>query len=157
MASTANAITVYRIAQRQFINDKSGHGAYLYGGRWNSIGTHMLYTSTSISLAMLECLVHFTANTVPAHMWVLQITLPPIIIPIISHKQLPPNWHGTPAPIALKHMDDAFLQQGKSLALQVPSSIVPSEYNVLINPQHPLIHKAKFGIIKPISFDGRLL
>ena len=49
---------VYRIAQRNFIEDLSGEGARLFGGRWNHKGTSLLYTAESRSLAALEILVH---------------------------------------------------------------------------------------------------
>src|ERR1022692_1381143 len=39
-------------------------GARLFGGRWNSRGTKVLYMSESRALAVLELLVHLT-NTLP--------------------------------------------------------------------------------------------
>ena len=41
---------VYRIAQKAFINDLSGEGARLFGGRWNRRGIPLLYTAESRSL-----------------------------------------------------------------------------------------------------------
>ena len=37
-----------------------GEGARLFGGRWNSPGTRMIYTSATLSLAALESLVHLS-------------------------------------------------------------------------------------------------
>ncbi len=42
------------VADRAF----SGEGARRYGGHWNSKGHAVVYTSSSISLAILEILVH---------------------------------------------------------------------------------------------------
>jgi len=42
------------VADRAF----TGEGARRYGGRWNSKGYAAVYTSGSISLAILEVLVH---------------------------------------------------------------------------------------------------
>ena len=39
---------VFRLSKAQFANDLSGKGAELVGGRWNSRGNAMLYTSQSI-------------------------------------------------------------------------------------------------------------
>ena len=39
----------------------TGEGARLYGGRWNSKGTSMVYAASSQSLAALELLVHLDA------------------------------------------------------------------------------------------------
>ena len=36
----------------------TGEGARLNGGRWNSPGNSVVYTSASLSLATLEVLVH---------------------------------------------------------------------------------------------------
>ncbi|HMP94283.1 MAG TPA: RES family NAD+ phosphorylase, partial [Phnomibacter sp.] len=47
-------MVVYRIAACSYINDLSGEGAYLHGGRWNSPGTRLLYTAENPALAMLE-------------------------------------------------------------------------------------------------------
>ena len=49
---------VFRLAKKQYTHKLSGEGAELYGGRWNSVGTPMLYTSESRSLALLELAVH---------------------------------------------------------------------------------------------------
>lgn len=50
---------LYRITSCAFINDLSGLGAALNGGRWNSKGVFLLYTSQNISLAQLETLKHY--------------------------------------------------------------------------------------------------
>ncbi|HTH19992.1 MAG TPA: RES domain-containing protein, partial [Candidatus Udaeobacter sp.] len=38
----------------------TGEGARIYGGRWNSRGTAVIYVSEHESLAALELLVHLT-------------------------------------------------------------------------------------------------
>lgn len=50
----------YRITTCDHIHDLSGEGAYLHGGRWNSKGTHILYTAESMALSMMEALAHIT-------------------------------------------------------------------------------------------------
>jgi hypothetical protein len=40
-------------------------GAMLAGGRWNPIGTPMLYTAEHLSLACIEILVHVDKNQLP--------------------------------------------------------------------------------------------
>ncbi|RMS24040.1 hypothetical protein ALP71_02375, partial [Pseudomonas coronafaciens pv. garcae] len=42
-----------------------------------------------------------------------------------------------PAPPASASFGDAWLASGQSLALAVPSVIIPREYNYLLNVQHP--------------------
>lgn len=49
---------LHRITSKAYIQDKSGKGAMLYGGRWNPKGIRMLYTSESLSFATLETIVN---------------------------------------------------------------------------------------------------
>ncbi len=45
---------VYRISKIQYHHHLSGEGARLAGGRWNSKGISIVYTSSSIAPATLE-------------------------------------------------------------------------------------------------------
>ncbi|MCA9448346.1 MAG: RES family NAD+ phosphorylase, partial [Candidatus Omnitrophica bacterium] len=55
---------VFRVAREAYKTDLSGTGARINGGRWNSPGKAVLYTSENRSLAILETLVHITSRTV---------------------------------------------------------------------------------------------
>ena len=54
MTLSAWRITKQKHAKSAF----SGEGARIYGGRWNSPGTPIIYTAQSQALAVLEVLVH---------------------------------------------------------------------------------------------------
>ncbi|MEX2607338.1 MAG: RES family NAD+ phosphorylase, partial [Kiritimatiellia bacterium] len=57
--------TCYRLTKKKRVHTAfDGEGARLYGGRWNSKGTRMVYTSAAPSLAILETLVHVDSPTV---------------------------------------------------------------------------------------------
>lgn len=68
---------LYRFAHHKFSDDLSGTGAKLKGGRWNLTGTPVLYTSSSISLALLEILVNTGSFEELQLFKLMQLTLPP--------------------------------------------------------------------------------
>ena len=66
---------LFRFGLETYINDISGYGAKLYGGRWNNVGNAMLYTACSPSLAMLDfvCNASGIAKTVQTSLLTLKI------------------------------------------------------------------------------------
>jgi RES domain-containing protein len=149
-------MTVYRIAACKYIKDLSGEGAFRYGARWNSPGTRMLYTSESSALAMLESLAHITMLPLKQPYCMVRLSVPDSVeeLDILA---LPINWNAMPAPDTISSLGDRFVAAGKSLALKVPSVLVPDNYNFLINPAHSLFSTIKVVAITNISFDQRLI
>jgi RES domain-containing protein len=147
---------VYRIASCTYINDLSGKGAALYGGRWNSKDVHVLYTAQSRSLALLEAVVHL-GKLPPAGFCMATIEIPDNIAPRLSTGALPLNWFGSPAPDALRAIGDRFIRDAKFLALPVPSVIMNEECNILINPAHPDFHRVRVVEWKSVRLDDRLV
>lgn len=66
------------------------------------------------------------------------------------------DWTRSPAPAKLQSLGDAWLAGGKSVALKVPSAIVPMESNYVLNPDHPAFKKVKIGAPVPYPMDPRL-
>jgi len=148
-------MVVFRISSCRFIDDLSGTGAAMYGGRWNSVGTHMVYTAGSASLAMLESLVHFGGRIVGDYCQ-LALEFPDELATVLDPKTLPGNWRESPAPDALKTFGNSFINEGKSAVLQVPSVLVPNESNFLLNPKHADFNKIRLLVKSKIRFDERL-
>ena len=67
---------VFRLSKAQFANDLSGKGAELVGGRWNSRGNAMLYTSQSIALCVTEIAVHVPLGILPKDYQLVHIEVP---------------------------------------------------------------------------------
>ncbi|MBX2907006.1 MAG: RES family NAD+ phosphorylase [Taibaiella sp.] len=147
---------VYRISDCRFIDDLSGKGAALYGGRWNSKDTHILYTAQSASLALLEAVVHL-GKMPRAGFCMATIEIPDKLPSPVKQEVLPPDWCSNPGPDALKQIGDRFISDGRFLALPVPSVVMPEEYNYLLNPAHPLFKSAKLKSIKPLNIDERII
>ncbi|MCB1087369.1 MAG: RES family NAD+ phosphorylase [Verrucomicrobiae bacterium] len=131
-----------------------GEGARLYGGRWNSAGTSVVYTSGSMALAALESLVHLNPPVFFAY----------VAIPIEFDETLlepspalPANWREEPPPPSTKDIGDLWVRQARSAVLELPSVIIPTEPNYLLNPSHPDFKKIDIGKAEPFAFDPRLL
>ncbi|MBC8653638.1 RES domain-containing protein [Providencia vermicola] len=143
---------LYRLIKSDFAHDAwSGQGARLYGGRWNHKGTPAIYTSTSISLAALEILVHINQDTVLNHFTLLSIEINDRYVMRLSVEHLPDDWQRDPAPTSTMDIGTTWLTNQDSLALIVPSCIIPYEYNAIINPMHPQFQKVT-QTIKPLDF-----
>ena len=148
-------ITVYRFAPKQFIDDLSGKGAMLYGGRWNSIGLPAVYTSYTISLALVELFIHKqTFQDILAN-HLMEITIDEKLPSIIENKKLKKYWQSDANYSQL--MGNDFLTNPQNLCLQVPSAIIEEENNMLLNPQHKDFYKkVHITQVRPFSFDNRL-
>lgn len=134
-----------------------GEGARLYGGRWNHKGLSMAYTSATLSLAVLEVLVHHRVPIPPFEFVALADEIPPRLkLEIISVQALPTDWQTDPALVELQDIGSAWLQRASSLVLAVPSVIIATEFNYLINPRHPDFMRLKIQPATPFTFDGQL-
>ncbi len=112
-------ITAWRIFKKKHrASAFAGEGARRFGGRWNSKGVAIIYTSGTVSLAVLEILVHLET-------------------PRLS---IGDNWVGS----------------GVSAVLRVPSVIIPSEFNYLLNPVHEDFRRCVWGKPRLFKFDPRL-
>ncbi|MEY0431245.1 RES family NAD+ phosphorylase [Providencia rettgeri] len=149
---------LYRLVKSNFAHDAwSGQGAMLYGGRWNHKGTPAVYTSTSISLATLEVLVHINQDILLSQFSLLSIDINDKYVMKLSLDHLPTDWQQDPAPTSTMDIGTIWLNNQDSLALLIPSCIVPYEYNAIINPLHPQFQKA-LHTVKSLDFsvDPRL-
>ncbi|MDQ6764707.1 MAG: RES family NAD+ phosphorylase [Verrucomicrobiota bacterium] len=132
----------------------SGEGGLHYALRWNSRGTRLVYTSSSVALACLETLVHMQMLVKSEERWLFTIEVPDRFVEEL--RQLPRDWDAEPATAASRAVGDRWVTSARSVALLVPSVVVPLEKNVLINPRHPQF-KLEW-IKKPVRFryDPRL-
>ena len=146
---------IYRLATEIYKNDLSGNGAKLYGGRWNSRGLSVVYTTENISLAVLEILVRADMQIIPPSYHLIKIEIPDLIqaIPINTGK-LKNGWKDDIG--YTQWMGDEFIKSNKALLLKVPSAIVDEENNYIINPEHSDFKKVKIAAIKKFLFDKRL-
>ncbi len=150
-------LKVFRISLKRHLSDLSGEGARLYGGRWNSEGISMLYTSESASLALLEFVCNSNNMLAAKEVGLAEIRIPAETkMAQISSNELPAEWNKYPGPPFLKNMGDHWIKENKTLGLKVPSAIIGIEQNVLLNPKHPDFKLIQFQPIHDFNFDHRL-
>ncbi len=148
---------VYRLATRKFKNDISGTGARLYGGRWNSRGTQLLYTSSSIALCTLEIAVRTPLNNLPTDYFLLSIYIPEsTAILQLPESELPRDWSVLPHGDATQRIGDNFAKNAQYLTLKVPSASAQGDFNFLLNPFHSDFSQVKIIESRPFEFDSRL-
>jgi RES domain-containing protein len=118
-------------------DDLSGRGAERTGGRWNRKGTPLIYTSMSVALACLETLVHLTGGmSLPLNRYLVRISVSPtawrkrVIFDPAQHV----GWDAEPPGLVSMDWGTRWARSGASLLAEVPSVVVPEEFNILINP-----------------------
>jgi RES domain-containing protein len=141
---------VHRLTRSVYARDLSGRGAEKYGGRWNTPGVPMLYTSDSRALSTLELLVHTGRYSCPKDLVLISLEIPDDIrIHSVYLPILPEGWDTYPYSTATRNFGDQFIRDKRMLAMKVPSVMVPGEFNLLINPLHEEIKQ--LSIIEEIA------
>jgi RES domain-containing protein len=133
----------------------SGEGAAKVGGRWNSRGVPVIYTSSTQSLAALETLVHLNPPVTFEYV-AIRITLDDTLPEIFPVRTLPPDWRTEPPPPSTRQIGDTWVRDGRSAILALPSVIIPGELNYVLNPFHPDFKKISIGKPEKFTFDPRL-
>ena len=107
------------------------------GGRWNSPGVRVVYTSSSVALAVLEVLAYRKARRplTPRHLYT--VRLDEAQVQRLGEHDLPEDWQRYPYPESTQALGDAWASAGATLALAVPSVLAPPEENVMLNTAHP--------------------
>ena len=134
----------------------SGKGAADHGGRWNSLGVPVVYTSGFKALAALENLVHLNPP-VRFQYVAIRVVFDVALVERFPLKKLPTDWQLEPPPPATQRIGDVWVREARSAVLALPSVIIPSEPNYLINPAHPDFKQVSIGPPEPFAFDPRLL
>jgi len=147
-------MVLYRITSKAYARDLSGTGAMLHGGRWNAKGVRMLYTSQSLSLAALEVIANLPGDKLN-NLYCVELDFPDHL-PVDTPGKLPNNWNQFPFSSKTAEIGTNFIRSG-GLCLRVPSAIIPTEFNYLLNPLHDAYREVKFLDARPMLFDQRLV
>lgn len=96
-----------------------------------------MYLADCPATALLEVLVHceLSLDELPDAFTLLRVELPEGVSWRDARGDLPSNWSEDIA--ITRHLGDAWLKDGETLLLKVPTVIVPHNCNYLFNPRHP--------------------
>lgn len=148
-------ILSYRLTHKRHLNSAfDGEGARLNGGRWNSIGTSIVYTSDSLALCCLEIIVHLPSYNLLRDYVYMRVAFDSEVV-IDAH--LNNGWDQRPASTVSQTIGDTWVEDGTAAVLRVPSVIIPESFNYLINIHHGGYDKIKISKPAPVQFDPRLI
>lgn len=156
MSESVTAWRLVRPAHAAPTDAFSGEGARLYGGRWNSVGVRMVYLSSTLSLAALETLAHAERGALARDWVAYAVEIPEDMALELRDEDLPDDWRAMPASDGARRIGDAWAESHASVALSVPSAIVPIERNWLLNPSHPDFGRLNISEQETFRFDARM-
>ena len=151
-------LTVFRLGKHCYRDQLfSGQGGLYASGRWTPRGRPVVYTSASISLAVLEYTVNYRRRGwVPATVLGRAMIPASVRVETVSIDRLPTNWFAASPPLQLQALGSEWLERGETAVLKVPSAIVTEEWNYLLNPLHGDFRKVRISTPKPFDFDQRV-
>lgn len=146
---------LWRISNYQSLE---GTGGLKASGRWHTRGRGIVYSSPNPAAALLEILVHLELDPagLPVSYRLLEIDLPDDLPRHrIDLASLPNDWRENEA--ATQALGDRWLVLGTTVAVEVPSRIVPETFNVLLNPAHADMSRVRVVSWTEQPFDARLM
>lgn len=151
-------IYAFRIMQSKYLAMAfDGEGAKRYGGRWNSVGTRVIYTAGSLSLATLELLVHTEDYSVIFDCYsMIPIEFKESLAIDLDPNLLPKGWNSPLVISQTQIIGDTWVSEMTSVVLRVPSAVTKRESNYLINPEHMDFNKITIGSPFDFKLDTRL-
>jgi RES domain-containing protein len=133
-----------------------GEGARLYPGRWNDEGVPVVYTSEHLSLAVVELFVHLEPRHLKRPHYAFSVQIDDGLLEVLPASRLPPDWKAKETPASTRALGSAWARACRTLGLVVPSVVVPSERNVILNPRHPAFAALAIDGPSRFEFDPRM-
>jgi RES domain-containing protein len=144
---------VYRVCRARYAR-LDGAGARRAGGRWNSPGRAVVYMAESVSLAVLENLVHMSRQDFPTGYVCVAAVLPDGIA--IATEQDIRRRANPRQQASSQTLGDFWFDSGETAVLEVASAVLPNEHNYLLNPSHPDFARIVADPPALFHFDSRL-
>jgi RES domain-containing protein len=135
----------------------SGEGAKRYGGRWNSVGSAVVYVSEHQSTAALEVIAHNLPLSAEIAYKAFHLEWPDALTEVVPEVRLSATWRISPPIVETIEIGDRWVREQRSAVLAVPSAISPDDRNFLLNPAHPDFKRIRIAPPIDYEFDPRLL
>lgn len=147
-------MVIYRISVEKWADKLAASGN---AARWNSKGVYVLYTAGTRALACLENVVHRDGLGLSHNFRTMIIQVPDDLkITTIPLRSLEDTWREWAAASYTRAIGDAWAASMESAVLQVPSAIIPDEFNFILNTAHPDFRKISLIRTEPFQFDPRI-
>ena len=145
---------VYRLSHAKYASVLSSSGA---ANRWNRAFHFVIYCSENISLCALELLAHTNGIRPACEFKIMGIEVNNSApFKTISIKDLPKNWHQLQSYGFTQNIGSEWYESKSSLLMKIPSAIIQSEFNYVINTHHPdFSDNVKLANTKDFFWDTR--
>jgi RES domain-containing protein len=107
-------------------------------GRWNLKGRAVMYWSSSTSLSFVESHSNFNRGCFDRSLYRHELVIPANLVRPFRSFQLPKNWNRPIATDDTRLFVEQELFEKNRIALAVPSLLIPSETNLLLNLDHTM-------------------
>lgn len=145
------SLVVWRVLNNKYThNPASGEGADKYGGRWNNVGTPVIYAAESLALAIIEVGLDPDDVDLLNNYSKISFEIDESFIKHVSDDQLPDGWNTIPAEAETKAIGDDWVVSKLAAVLSVPSVFSPNERCYVLNPAHPDFSKIVVGAAQSI-------
>jgi len=155
-SSLSSPVRVWRVCRKEHVAF-DGQGGRITSGRWHHRGSPVVYTAGSLALAALEFFVHIPAGINLAEFVAVSADIPDRLkVENLSPAELPEAWRN---PYHIEDLRDAgteWLLSRRTVALAVPSAVIPIENNYLLNPLHKDFARIRVHPPEPFEFDYRM-
>jgi RES domain-containing protein len=149
---------MWRLTRKKYASEAfTGEGARRFGGRFNSSGTRAVYAAESLALALVETLAGLTDYADLYRYVFFRVELDKEHVEAVSSEDLPKGWDARPPTGATRQVGNTWLSDRRSLALRVPSVVVPYSYNYVLNPKHPAFSELEVQGSEELPVDPRLV
>ncbi|PSR57110.1 RES domain-containing protein [Adhaeribacter arboris] len=146
---------VYRLVFEKFADQLYAPG---FSGRWNYEGEYVIYAASSRSLASMENMVHKMGQGILGTRFIVMVLdIPDLPITTINLSDLPPDWKLASHYADTQPLGSAWYQSAETLLLKVPSAVVPTENNFVINARHLDFKQVQIKHREPLVYDYRFV